>query len=78
MPQIYAEVGSITMATRLSKELSAQKIKAEVIHTPNSTSGCSYSVKTDEKYKDILTKYTARYKIKRIIKSDSDGFYDIS
>ncbi len=72
MPKIYAEIGSVTTATRLQKELSNERIKAEVIHTPNSKSGCSYSVRLDKKYENILKKYYDRYKIKRIIKSDSD------
>ncbi len=72
MPKIYAEVGSVTTASRLQRELLNQKIKAEVIHTPKSSSGCSYSVRLDERYEDVLLKFTSRYKIKRIIKSDSD------
>ncbi len=72
MPKIYAEVGSITNAARLQRELSAQRIKAEVIHTPKSNSGCSYSVAVDIAHKDILSKYADRYRIKRIIKSESD------
>ncbi len=72
MPKIYAEIGSITTATRIQKELSDNKIKSEMVHTPNSTSGCSYTLKTDEKYEPELRKLSKRYKIKRIFKSDSD------
>ncbi len=79
MSQIYAVVGSITTAVRLSKELNARHIASKVVHTPDAkSSGCSYSVLTDESGKELLISLSERYKIKRILKSDSDGLYDIS
>lgn len=79
MSQIYAAVGSITTATRLSKELFARGIKNTVTHTPGSgRGGCSYSVKLDEAYRKEITELAGRYKIKKIIDPDSDGLYDIS
>ena len=50
---MYILVGSITIATRLKKQLEAASgYPAEVVHTPkklNETGGCSYSVRADNR-----------------------------
>lgn len=55
---MYVIVGSITTATRLKKRLEAESVyNAEVVHTPAGlakSSGCSYSVHTDNKAYSLL------------------------
>lgn len=55
---LYVIVGSITTATRLKKQLETESAySAEVVHTPAGlakSSGCSYSVRTDNKAYSML------------------------
>lgn len=73
MSQIYAVVGPITTAVRLSNELARHGITSTVVHTPNANGGCSYSVLTDKSGKKLLAGLSERYKIKRIFEADSDA-----
>ena len=72
MSQIYAVVGPINTAVRLSKLLAKNGISSKVVHTPNSTGGCSYSILTDESGKELLISLSERYRIKKFIIPDSD------
>ncbi len=72
MSQIYAVIGPITTAVRLSKVLAGHGISSKVVHTPGSTGGCSYSLLTDESGKELLISLSERYKIKKIMDLDSD------
>ncbi|MEE0944859.1 MAG: hypothetical protein UIM24_05355 [Clostridia bacterium] len=72
MSQIYAVVGPINTAVRLSKLLEKNGIYSKVVHTPNSTGGCSYSILTDESGKELLISLSERYRIKKFIIPDSD------
>lgn len=72
MSHIYAVIGPITTAVRLSKELSKHRIPSKVVHTPGNNGGCSYSVMTDESRYELLVSLSERYRIKQILKSDSD------
>lgn len=78
MSQFYAVIGPITTAVRLSRLLRQKGIQAKVVHTPNSTGGCSYSVLTDENGKKLLTSLAERYRIKNFIAADSEQNYDLS
>lgn len=76
---IYAAIGSVTTATRLSRELKRHGVRNAVVHTPTqiNTGGCSYSVKIEPINKEILDKITEQkgYKIKKTYASDGEGNY---
>lgn len=71
MPKFYAVIGSITTTARLKKELEGRGIRSHIVPTPNSTSGCSYSLLLPESSKDAIMRLSKRYRIKRFI--DADG-----
>ncbi len=56
MAYIYAAIGSITSATRLSRKLSQAGINASILHTPAAVNkgGCSYSVRVRERERGAL------------------------
>lgn len=83
MAYIYAAVGSVTTAARLSRELAKRGISASVMHTPPELDrgGCSYSVRVDEAYRSQLENAASgrRYKIRRLYMQDKGkDYYDLS
>lgn len=83
MSYIYAAIGSVTTATRLSRELMRRGVSADVVHTPSeiNSGGCSYSVRLPAQNRDILeqTALEKRYKIRRLYGRDKENsYYDIS
>lgn len=72
MPKFYAVVGSITIASRLKKELEIKGIYSYIVPTPNTTSGCSYSLLLPTSAKDMIIGLSRKYKIKRFIDAGGD------
>ena len=72
MPDFYAVIGSINTASRAKKELEARGIRSHIVPTPNSSSGCSYSLLLPENSKSTVMQLAKRYNIKRFI-DDSGG-----
>ncbi len=57
MQKILITVGSVTTAARLEKYLRKRMgIRSSVVHTPSeiNNGGCSYSLRIDEKFLDIV------------------------
>lgn len=82
MSDIYAAMGSVTTATRLSRELQRRGVAARVVHTPSevNSGGCSYSVRVPYQQREALEETAAarRFRIRRMYASDGEGYYDIS
>lgn len=72
MPKFYAVVGSITIASRLKKELERKGIRSFIVPTPGTKSGCSYSLLLPESAKKLVLSLSGKYRIKRIIDADGD------
>lgn len=72
MPNFYAVIGSINTASRVKKELEARGIRSHIVPTPNSSSGCSYSLLLPQSSKSTVMQLSKRYNIKKFI-DDSSG-----
>ncbi len=75
-------IGSITTATRAAKIIQSKTgIKGKVIHTPSEINrgGCSYSIRYNDDYEDLLRKVVRENRIpaKKWYK-EASGHYDLS
>ncbi len=74
MPKFYAVIGSITTTSRLKRELEMRGIHSHIVPTPNSTSGCSYSLLLPESSRSVVMQFSKKYKINKFIDAGSgDG-----
>ena len=75
-------IGSITTATRAVKIIESKTgIKGKVVSTPSELNhgGCSYSVRYDDSYENVLRKVVKEYRIpaKKWYR-EASGNYDLS
>ena len=67
MSNLIIVAGSVTTASRISKKLNSYKdVFASVIHTPSqiNNSGCSYSIRTQNKNLPLIKQLEKNNKIK--------------
>lgn len=84
MAKILAVTGSITTASRLSKELEKNGcLSSHVVHTPSSVAsgGCSYAVKVPIEYMSLILNAASQtgIKLKKLYREhleDGERIYD--